>query len=125
MRSSLKEVIAFIRPDKWQATREVVDALGAEEAIHWRVMGRGQQSGLRYVRPQAGGEERGMQFLPKWMASWFVEEQLVESVVDAIIQANCTNNYGDGKIFVCPLNEVATAQDPAAQDQETNSQVHA
>jgi nitrogen regulatory protein PII 2 len=100
----MKEVIAFIRPDKWQATREVAIALGAEEIMHWRVQGRGHQHGLRYLRPQSDGEETGMQFLPKWMAGWMVESQQVEALVAAIIEANCTNNYGDGKVFVCPVD---------------------
>ena len=109
MRTNLKEVIAFIRPDKWQATREVANALGAEEIMHWRVLGRGRQRGLRYLRPLSGGEEGGMQFLPKWMAGWVIESQQAEALVAAIIRANCTNNYGDGKVFVCQVDEVSGA----------------
>ena len=105
----MKEVIAFIRPDKWQATREVAHALGAEEIMHWRVLGRGRQHGLRYLRPQSGGEEAGMQFLPKWMAGWMVENMQVEALVAAIIEANCTNNYGDGKVLVCPVDDAYDA----------------
>lgn len=108
MSSSLKEVIALIRPDKWQATREVASALGAEEVMHWRVLGRGHQQGLRYLRPLSGGEELGVQFLSKWMAGWIIESQHVEALVAGIIQANCTNNYGDGKVFVCPVDEVTS-----------------
>ena len=68
-RANLKEVIAFIRPDKWQVTRDTASALGAEEIMHWRVLGRGRQRGLRYLRPLPGGEEWGMQFLPSgWPA---------------------------------------------------------
>ncbi|MDA0264485.1 MAG: P-II family nitrogen regulator [Chloroflexi bacterium] len=105
----MKEVIAFIRPDKWQDTREVACALGAEEIMHWRVLGRGRQRGLRYLRPLTGGEEWGMQFLPKWMASWLIDSSQVDAFVSAIIQANNTNNYGDGKIFVCPVDEESDA----------------
>jgi len=106
--STLKKVIAIIRPDKWWATREVAIALGAEEVMHWRVLGRGHQHGLRYLRPSSGGEESGMQFLPKWMAGWMIESQQVDALVAAIIEANGTNTYGDGKIFVCPVDEVTS-----------------
>ncbi len=102
----MKEVIALVRPDKWQATRKAADELGAEEVLHWRVMGRGNQHGLKYLRPIVGGEEGGMQFLPKWMASWIIESAKVESLINAIISENCTNNYGDGKVFVCPIDQV-------------------
>ncbi len=105
----MKEVIAFIRPDKWQATREAADTLGAEEIMHWRVLGRGHQHGLRYLRPIAEGEEGGMQFLPKWMVGWIIDTPKVDQLVAAIIGANCSNNYGDGKIFVCPVEEAPAA----------------
>lgn len=105
----MKEVIAFIRPDKWQATREAADALGAEELMHWRVLGRGHQHGLRYLRPASGGEGGEMQFLPKWLAGWIVEGPKVEALVAAIIGVNRTNNYGDGKVFICPVDEVSEA----------------
>ena len=102
----MKEVIAIVRPNKWQATRETSDTLGAQEIMNRRVLGRGHQQGLRYLRPLSGGEEGGMQYLPKRMVAWVVTDEQVEALVAAIIQANCTNSYGDGKIFVCPVNEV-------------------
>jgi len=34
LRSNLKEIIAFIRPDRWQATREAANEFGAEEIMH-------------------------------------------------------------------------------------------
>ena len=104
----MKEIIAIIRSDKWQATREAADVVGAEEIMHRRVLGRGRQRGLRYLRPLSGGEEGGMQYLPKRMAEWLIEDERAEALVAAIIRVNCTNNYGDGKIFVCPLDEVST-----------------
>lgn len=102
----MKEVIAFIRPDKWQATHEAAMDLGAVEVMHYRVLGRGHQHGLKYLRPVVEGEEGGMQFLPKWMASWIIETPKVDALVNTIISENCTNNYGDGKIFVCPIDIV-------------------
>ena len=42
------------------------------------------------------------------MAGWIIESQHVEALVAGIIQANCTNNYGDGKVFVCPVDEVTS-----------------
>ncbi len=98
----MKEVIAIIRPEKWEATREAANALGIQEAVQRRVLGRGRQRGLRYLRPLAGGEEGGMQFLPKRMVEWIVPDEDVDRLVSAILRINCANSYGDGKIFVCP-----------------------
>ena len=108
MATTLKEVIAVIRPDKWQSTRDIASALGVEEVMHWRVLRRGHQRGLRYVRPLSGGEEGGMQFLPKWMAGWLIDADQADALVDAIIRANGANSYGDGKVFVCPVEEISS-----------------
>jgi nitrogen regulatory protein PII 2 len=102
----MKEVIAIIRPEKWQATMDAISELDADQICQYRVSGRGKQRGLRYLRPITGEEVGVMPFLPKRMASWFVEEADVDAFVAAIIKVNQADNFGDGKIFVCPLDEV-------------------
>ena len=101
----MKEVVAIIRPEKWRATEEAVAALGAEQIAQRRVLGRGRQRGLRYLRPSGGSEEGTMQFLPKRLAEWLVPDERVNPVVEAILRLNQTGNYGDGKVFVTPLEE--------------------
>ena len=78
--------------------------LGVEELIEQRVLGRGQQGGLRYLVSATGRTEEVVQFLPKRMLIWLVPEEKVESIVEAIIRTNRTATYGDGKIFVSPLD---------------------
>jgi nitrogen regulatory protein PII 2 len=102
----VKEVIAVIRPERWEATRKAVSALEVEEVLHQRVLGRGRQRGLRYLRP-ATGEEGGMTFLSKRLVVWAVPNALVDRLVAAVVLTNQTGNIGDGKIFVCPLEEAA------------------
>ena len=105
----MKEVVAIIRPEKWQATREAVDKLGLQEVMHRRVLGRGTQGGLRYLRPMSGLEEGGMRFLPKRMIVWVVPDEKVSNLVESLMRINATGNFGDGKIFVCPLESVSIA----------------
>jgi nitrogen regulatory protein PII 2 len=95
--------VAIIRPEKWRATEDAIGALGAERIVQQRVLGRGRQRGLRYLRP-SGDEEGSMQFLPKRMGNWLVPDELVDAVVSAILQLNHTGNYGDGKVFVTPID---------------------
>ena len=109
----MKEVIAIIRPDKWQPTKEAVDAMGVGEVASFRVLGRGVQRGLRYLRRVAAGRsgpgttiEVSIQFLPKRMVSWLVTEEKVNELVAALIRVNQTGNVGDGKIFVCPTDSI-------------------
>jgi nitrogen regulatory protein P-II 1 len=43
--------------------------------------------------------------LPKLKLEVVVRDGAVESVIDAVIQASRTDNIGDGKIFVIPVEE--------------------
>lgn len=102
----MKEIIAIIRPEKYLPTTVAVTESGAEEVMEQRVMGRGRQGGLRYLRPGTEGQSESVQFLPKRMLSWWVTEERVDAMVEAIIRTNGTSRYGDGKIFICPLDDV-------------------
>ena len=101
----MKEIVAMLRPERWQATREALRAEGVEETFQQRVLGRGRQRGLRYLRPATGGKETGMEFLPKRMGVWLVPDDQTDIVISIIVQANAGGNYGDGKIFVCPMGD--------------------
>ena len=101
----MKEIIAMLRPERWQATRVALRAECVEEAFQQRVLGRGRQRGLRYLRPASGGKETGMEFLPKRMGVWLVPDDKIDLVIATIVQANAGGNYGDGKIFICPMGD--------------------
>ena len=110
----MKEVTAILRPEKWAATREAIQAIGVQELIQHRVIGRGKQRGLRYLRRATDVGEGDMPYLPKRMVVCFAADEACEALVNAIIRANQTGNVGDGKIFVRTLAGVATADVPAA-----------
>ena len=102
----MKEVIAIIRPERWRATVDAAMTAGVGESLQFRVMGRGKQQGLRYLRPQ-GDEGAGvMPFLPKRMVSWLVADERVPALKAAIVGANKTDSFGDGKLFVCPADDL-------------------
>lgn len=111
----MKEVLAIIRPEAWKATMDAVAEMGLDHVFQFRVMGRGKQRGLRYLRPHSGPELGTMPFLPKRMASWIVEDASVDALIAAIIGTNKTDNYGDGRIFVCPI-EVTDVIDTTEED---------
>lgn len=101
----MKEIIAVIRPEKWQASLETLRSVGVQEIAHRRVLGRGHQQGLQYLRRAQGQEEMAMSYLPKRMMTWLVPDEKVAETVRALIQVSQTGNYGDGKIFVCPVDD--------------------
>ena len=100
----MKEIVAIIRPEKWQATIEALEAIGVEDVLQRRVLGRGRQLGLRYFRPQSGSGDGATVFLPKRMLVCMVPDAGVEGAVEAILRVNKTGNFGDGKMFICSVS---------------------
>ena len=78
---------------------------GINDVLHLRVMGRGRQQGLQYLRRAQGEMEAGMTYLSKRMVSWLVPDEQVAETVRTLIRVNQTGNHGDGKIFVCPVDQ--------------------
>lgn len=107
----MKEIIAVIRPKKVNETKRALDQLGFPGMTAVPVLGRGKQKGLVgeiniefrpgiLENPKAGT----MKYIPKRMLSVVVPDTAVEAVVNAIVRTNQTEQIGDGKIFICPLD---------------------
>ncbi len=110
----MKEVIAIIRRHNLQETKAVLLGIGVPAITMVSVEGRGKQKGLpgwNYELDPAlmGLEEKNtgvsMSFIPKRMISTVVEDEDVPKVVETIIRTNQTGHIGDGKIFVCPVED--------------------
>ncbi|SHN73310.1 P-II family nitrogen regulator [Desulfitobacterium chlororespirans] len=108
----MKEVIAIIRPKMVAKTKAALEAIGINSITAIPVLGRGKQRGIMgevdiEYRPQIGEQapSRGMKYIPKRQISVVVQDQEVDTVVQAIIQVNKTGQFGDGKIFECPVDE--------------------
>jgi nitrogen regulatory protein PII len=94
------ELIAMVRRKHAAATKEELSRIGCTGATTFPVLGRGKQRGLR---SGPGGE--GLAFLPKVLFDIVVEEAHAQETIEAIIRANQTGQYGDGKIFVLSVSE--------------------
>jgi nitrogen regulatory protein PII 2 len=105
MSEELKEIVAIIRPGRWRTTQQAIFDAGGTGATQQRVLGRGSQAGLRYLSLIKLDGPVTVSYLPKRMVSCMVRASRVEKVVNAIIDANWTGNPGDGKIFVCSLED--------------------
>jgi len=108
----MKEIIAFIRTSKMNATKKILDELNISSVTAMPVQGRGNQRGLNPVL--AGieiskdaivrGNITGMKFVPKRMLVIVTKDEEVNVIVDALVKVNKTGFIGDGKIFVCPTD---------------------
>jgi nitrogen regulatory protein PII 2 len=108
----MKEIITVIRPKKVNATKEILVRLGIPSMTAIPVLGRGKQKGIDSevnIEYRAGILEQnksgGMKYVPKRYLSIVVSDENVDTVIDAIIQVNRTGQIGDGKIFVCPVED--------------------
>jgi nitrogen regulatory protein PII 2 len=107
----MKEVIAIIRIDKMNATKQALSDAGISSLTARRVIGRGKgkvdymllqgaQDGIEEAINQLGP---GPKLLPKRMLTIVVSDNKANLVVRTLIKANQTGSPGDGKIFVGPV----------------------
>lgn len=111
----MKEIMAIIRPKKVIPTKEALEELGFPSITAVSVIGRGKQRGIAAelgieIRPQVinSGKAAGrtlMEYIPKRLFTIIVPDEEVELIVDTIIKTNQTGEIGDGKIFVCPVED--------------------
>lgn len=107
----MKEIIAIIRMNKIQRTKDALLEAGYPAFNVVKVFGRGKQKGLCYEfdpplpkSEQVYDPDTCIRFIPKRMITLIVNDESVKQVVDAIIKANQTGHAGDGKIFVSPVD---------------------
>lgn len=99
----MKLVTAIIKPFKLDYVREALSGIGVTGVTVAEVKGFGRQKGHTELYR---GAEYIVDFLPKVMLEIAVEDDMLDSVVEAIIKAAGTGKIGDGKIFVTPLEQV-------------------
>ena len=93
----MKLVMAVIKPFKLDEAREALTKLGVQGLTASEVKGYGRQKGQTEIYR---GAEYAVSFLPKVKIEVVVEDDQVDSVVEAITKAANTGRIGDGKIFV-------------------------
>lgn len=108
----MKEVLAVIRPNRIQATKEALAHLGFASFTAQKVLGRGKQRGLTdelgfaVDTDSIGPPPVEARWIPKRLISLVVDDAEVPAVVHAIMKVNCTGAFGDGRIFICPVDDV-------------------
>lgn len=107
----MKEIIAIIRPKKVGPTKDALDKLGYPAMTAIPVLGRGKQRGLIgeiniEIRPGILEQPRVMKYIPKRQLSIVVKDEDVDQILATIVAINQTSEIGDGKIFVCPVDNV-------------------
>jgi nitrogen regulatory protein P-II 1 len=98
----VKLITAIIRPTKLDdVTRDVINA-GARGMTVTEVRGFGQQYGQV---PEAYPAERATLQLLKLRIDVVIQDRDAAAVVDAIAKSVWTGAVGDGKVWVCPVDD--------------------
>ncbi len=105
-------VRAIVRPEKSDAVMEALMDAGFPAVTKVSVVGRGKQRGIKIG-------EVTYDELPKELLITVVQSKDKDYVVRTILAAARTGNkgsYGDGKIFVSPVEEVYTVSSGVKED---------
>ncbi len=101
----MKFIVAIIRPEKLNVVREALSMSEVHLMTVTDVRGCGVQGGRQEVYR---GVEHSVELLPKVKIEIAVNDDFVDTAIDAIVQnarTEDTGAIGDGKIFVLPLGD--------------------
>ncbi|MFP4130943.1 MAG: P-II family nitrogen regulator [Thiohalospira sp.] len=93
----MKKIEAIIKPFKLDDVREALSDVGVAGMTATEVKGFGRQKGHTELYR---GAEYVVDFLPKVKIEVVVDEDQVDTCLEAITEAARTGKIGDGKIFV-------------------------
>lgn len=99
----MKMVIAIIKPFKLDDVHEALMDIGILGITLTEVRGFGRQKGHTELYR---GAEYVVDFLPKIKIEVAMDDEVVETAIDAICKAAYSGKIGDGKIFVYDIEQV-------------------
>lgn len=127
----MKEVMAIVRQNKVNETKEALALAGFPAFTCRRVLGRGKkavdativqtilETGEVPVSSMGEHFTESTRLIPKRVFTLVVHDDDVNQVIKTIIDVNHTGNPGDGKIFVLPIKEAFRVRNG---EQQTDSE---
>ncbi|MFN3813659.1 MAG: P-II family nitrogen regulator [Aquificaceae bacterium] len=129
----MKEIWAIIRREKYIETKRALDKVNCGAMSIHSVWGRGKQKGFimsdterelvsyatsapklvptpSYLVAEGATITKPVVYVPKKLLVIVLPDDKVEEAIETIIKVNRTGNYGDGKIFVFPVEDAITVR---------------
>jgi len=98
----MKMVVAMIRPEKLEDVKKALEEKGIIPMTVTEVKGRGEQKGITL---QFRGKTMEVDLLNKIKIEIVVDDEMVDTVVQTIVNSARTGKPGDGRIFVLPVEK--------------------
>jgi nitrogen regulatory protein P-II 1 len=98
----MTKVEAIIQPNVFEVVKDALIGLGIEGMTISEVRGHGRQKGHTETYR---GREYGIDLLPKVKLELVLPDNVVSTVVDAILKNAATGKIGDGKIFLYKVED--------------------
>ncbi len=98
----MKKIECIIRPTHLEEVIVAVEKIGINGLNITQIAGYGTQKGMK---KNYRGVEYEVKLKEKLKIDMIVEEDQVDTLVDAIVEVARTDNVGDGKIFIYPVEE--------------------
>ena len=99
----MQMIRAIIRPEMAEKTVDALDAAGYVALTKLEIIGRGKQKGIQL-------ENIYYDEIPKTMLMLVTDNEKTDEIIGIITEAAFTGNFGDGKIFVSPVDDVYTVR---------------
>ena len=99
----MKKVEAIIRPHLLDAVKNALREIDVKGMTVSEVQGYGRQIG--HTETYRGAEYQ-IDFIPKLKIEVIIPDEIEDAVVQAISKSAHTGKFGDGKIFILPIDDV-------------------
>jgi nitrogen regulatory protein P-II 1 len=100
----MKMIKAVIRPERLDKVKKALEEKGYNALSIIEVRGRGEQKGISL---EYRGKKIEVDTLPKIMLEIVIDDKDVDPIIATIRAAGRTGKFGDGKIFVLPVELMA------------------
>ena len=98
----MKLVRAIIKPERFEFVKKALEDKGFVSMTMTEVRGRGEQKGITL---EYRGGLMTVDMLPKIQIEIVVKEKDVDSVIATLTESARTGKFGDGKIFIIPVDK--------------------
>ncbi|OPY54396.1 MAG: putative nitrogen regulatory PII-like protein [Methanosaeta sp. PtaU1.Bin112] len=98
----MKKIEAIVRPERLEQIKKALEENGVVAMTVIEVLGRGEQKGIKL---QYRGGTMDVDLLPKLKLELYVADEETDKVMKTICDAGRTGKFGDGRIFVSPVEK--------------------